>query len=170
MKNTFSIVIILFFVLAFAFPALPEMYQWKDKDGNVFFSDTPPADEKAKNIIVRDDVGSALEKRKWAYLETEDHINYYYDSSSIKSGLSKSLKTVWIKEAYPEMDDHSEIYVEINCEEGKYKFLAKLVYDVNHRKIGQDTMANHFYPDDGVIQEGTYMDALSGKVCVKSAK
>ncbi|MDR2688493.1 MAG: DUF4124 domain-containing protein [Azoarcus sp.] len=50
MKHTFSSTLASTFVLAlvmtFALPASAQIYQWKDKDGKVHFSDAPPPDIK----------------------------------------------------------------------------------------------------------------------------
>jgi len=46
MKNRFRGVLIFFLFVIFLLPASPagsgEIYKWKDKDGNIIFSDTPP--------------------------------------------------------------------------------------------------------------------------------
>ncbi len=46
--------IVLFFVflLSLTSPAFPQIYQWKDKDGNVAFSDTPPSADDVKKVKV----------------------------------------------------------------------------------------------------------------------
>jgi len=50
------IVLLLFFSSSVSFPAIAgEFYKWKDKDGNVSFSDTPPTGVNAEVIPLKDE-------------------------------------------------------------------------------------------------------------------
>ncbi|GHU09122.1 hypothetical protein AGMMS50225_09140 [Betaproteobacteria bacterium] len=42
---------LLILALFIALPAAAQVYQWKDKDGNTHYSDTPPASGEAKTVI-----------------------------------------------------------------------------------------------------------------------
>lgn len=52
MKITIGIA--LFFIILFSLPASAQIYQWKDKDGNIHFSDTPPSGVQSKEMKVRE--------------------------------------------------------------------------------------------------------------------
>ena len=53
------IILLLFFSLSVSSPAIAgEVYKWKDKDGNVFFSDTPPEGVNAEVIPFKDEPAS----------------------------------------------------------------------------------------------------------------
>jgi glutaredoxin len=59
-KNYFPkgliIVLLLFFSSSVSVPAIAgEFYKWKDKDGNVYFSDTPPAGVNPEVIRLKDE-------------------------------------------------------------------------------------------------------------------
>jgi glutaredoxin len=50
------IILLLFFSSSVSIPAIAgEFYKWKDKDGNVFFSDTPPAGVNVEVIPLKDE-------------------------------------------------------------------------------------------------------------------
>jgi glutaredoxin len=53
------IILLLFVSLSVSSPAIAgEVYKWKDKDGNVFFSDTPPEGVNAEVISFKDEPAS----------------------------------------------------------------------------------------------------------------
>jgi len=55
MKNRLILLISILLLLAFLSPASSEIYTWKDKDGNIFFSDSPPSGVEAQKKKVRED-------------------------------------------------------------------------------------------------------------------
>ena len=51
-----TIILLLFFSSSVSSPAIAgEFYKWKDKDGNLFFSDTPPTGVNAEVIPLKDE-------------------------------------------------------------------------------------------------------------------
>jgi mycoredoxin len=48
-----TITILLLFII-FSSPAYSQVYQWKDKEGNIHFSDTPPPAGAGKEIKIRE--------------------------------------------------------------------------------------------------------------------
>jgi glutaredoxin len=53
MKTGFAIIISFLFLFVFGSPASSQVYQWKDKEGNIHFSDTPPPAGAEKAIKIR---------------------------------------------------------------------------------------------------------------------
>ena len=48
----FKIIVFILLSISLSSPAFPQIYQWKDKDGNTVFSDTPPSGADAKKVNV----------------------------------------------------------------------------------------------------------------------
>ncbi len=55
MKTGFAMMISFLFLVSFWSPASSQVYQWKDKDGNIHFSDTPPPAGTGKELKIRKD-------------------------------------------------------------------------------------------------------------------
>ncbi len=45
------------FLLVLSSPAFPQIYQWKDRSGNIVFSDTPPAGQESKRLRALEERG-----------------------------------------------------------------------------------------------------------------
>jgi glutaredoxin len=54
MKAQIKIFIVLSLLFVFSSPASSQIYQWKDKDGNIHFSDTPPSGVRAKEMKIKE--------------------------------------------------------------------------------------------------------------------
>lgn len=48
----FKIIVFILLWISLSSPAYPQIYQWKDKEGNTVFSDTPPSGTDAKKVNV----------------------------------------------------------------------------------------------------------------------
>jgi len=48
----FKIILFILLSVSFSSPAFPQIYKWKDKDGNIVFSDTLPSGADAKKVNV----------------------------------------------------------------------------------------------------------------------
>ena len=46
----FKIIVFTLLSISLSSPAFPQIYQWKDKDGNIMFSDTPPSGAVAEKV------------------------------------------------------------------------------------------------------------------------
>lgn len=57
---------ILLLLIIFSSPAYSQVYKWKDKDGNIHFSDTPPPAGAGKEIKMRESRESPGEQEKGA--------------------------------------------------------------------------------------------------------
>ena len=49
--------LLFFFVISLSSPAFPQIYQWKDKNGNVVFSDTPPSGKDSGKVKILEERG-----------------------------------------------------------------------------------------------------------------
>ena len=54
MKAQIKIFMVLSLLFVFSSPASSQIYQWKDKDGNIHFSDTPPSGVRAKEMKIKE--------------------------------------------------------------------------------------------------------------------
>jgi glutaredoxin len=54
MKAQIKIFMVLSLLFIFSSPASSQIYQWKDKDGNIHFSDTPPSGVRAKEMKIKE--------------------------------------------------------------------------------------------------------------------
>jgi glutaredoxin len=52
MISFLKIFLLLVFVFSLSSTAFPQIYQWKDKNGNVVFSDTPPPGDAGKKVKI----------------------------------------------------------------------------------------------------------------------
>ncbi|MBI1810548.1 MAG: DUF4124 domain-containing protein [Nitrospirae bacterium] len=93
MKNWLILLIGIVFLTIFVSPASSEIYKWKDKDGNVFYSDSPPP-------------GVDVQKKKFR----EDKI----ERQEIKEGIHKS-ESITLKGNRPISDVKVIMYMTSWC-------------------------------------------------------
>jgi glutaredoxin len=60
MISFLKIFLLLFFIFFLSSTAFPQIYQWKDKNGNVVFSDTPPPVDAGKKVKILEGRGRAV--------------------------------------------------------------------------------------------------------------
>lgn len=156
-------IIIAFFLLSiFSSPALSQVYQWKGKDGNIHFSDSPPA-EDVKEMKIRTDLDRASD-RSWVHFNTHLNVESYYDPWSITSPGKDKIRRVWVKDIY-KPNQFYEVLVEVDCRSRRYNHINNTEFDAKGKKIKDIPVDSYVHDDGGHIRKGSPMDILWQKVC-----
>lgn len=163
MKIQFRPFMVIFISLLFSSAAFSQVYQWKDKDGNIHFSDSPPA-EDVKEMKIRKDLDRASD-RNWVHFNTHLTVESYYDPSSIISLSKDKIRRVWVKEIYTNKNSFYEVLVEVDCRNRRYRDIYTTEFDAKGKKIQEIPVDSYVHDDGGFIRKGSPMDILWQKVC-----
>jgi hypothetical protein len=164
MATSIKVITVFFLLFIFLSPAASQVYQWKDKDGNIYFSDSPPSAGDVKEMKTRKDLDRPSE-RNWEHFNTHLNVESYYDPRSITSPGKDKVRRVWVKEIYTNTNTYYETLIEMDCQSRRYRDISTAEFDMKGKKIKDISVDSYVHDDGGFIKKGSDKDILSRKVC-----